>query len=164
MPYDPAPAATAAVAFFAMYAAHGVGDHWMQTCGQAAKKALDGAESTASAVWHCAKHVLTWTATLAVFLAVAGWWLGLPLRPGWVAAGLALNAVTHFVFDLRTPLVWLVEHVARRGGYIAHVQVVRPAGVERTGPGTAIFHLDQSAHVAVLFFAALLTAGPPWAG
>src|SRR6185369_9626725 len=116
-------AATAAFAFGAMLAGHYVGDQWIQTSGQACKKALDGAGGNACALWHCAKHVITWTATTVVFLAGGGWWLHLPFKPGWLAAGIAVNMVTHFVADLRTPLIWLARLLGR-GGYIEHAQVV----------------------------------------
>ena len=152
-------AATAAFAFGAMLAGHYVGDQWIQTSGQACKKALDGVGGNACALWHCAKHVITWTATTVVFLAGGGWWLHLPFKPGWLAAGIAVNMVTHFVADLRTPLIWLARLLGR-GGYIEHAQVVRPGGVQGTGPGTAVFHLDQSWHIAWLLVAALLVAGP----
>lgn len=154
-------AITAAVTFCAYLAGHYIGDQWIQTNGQACKKALDGATSRSCAMWHCAKHVTTWTATTVLFLAVAGWWLHLPLRPGWLCASIALNAVTHFVIDLRTPLIWVGKFLGR-GGYIEHCQVVRPAGAERTGPGTAVFHLDQSAHIAIAFAAALVSVGLPF--
>jgi hypothetical protein len=152
-------AATAAAAFGAMLAGHYIGDQWVQTSAQACNKALNGPAGPARAMWHCAKHVATWTATTVLFLLLAGWWLHLPLRPGWLIAGVALNAVTHFVIDLRTPLIRLAR-LANLSGYIEHVQVRRAAGVESTGPGTALFHLDQAAHIAVLFVAALLVAGP----
>ncbi len=152
-------AATAALAFGAMLAGHYIGDQWIQTNGQACKKALNGGQSPSCALWHCAKHVITWTATTVAFLAGAGWWLHLPLKPGWLAAGIAVNAVTHFIADLRTPLIWLGQLLGR-SNYIEHGQVVRPAGAERSGPGTAMFHLDQSWHIAWLLVAALLVAGP----
>lgn len=153
-------ALTVAVVFAAQLAGHYVGDHWVQTCAQACKKPLDAGEAAGCALWSCAKHVLTWTATIVVFAAGAVWWLNLSVRPGWVAASVVINAVTHFVIDLRTPMIWVAEHVFNRAGYIDHVQVVRPVGAERTGPGTAVFHLDQAAHIAVLFVGALVAAGP----
>jgi hypothetical protein len=152
-------AIVALVAFAFGLAGHYLGDHWVQTGCQAGKKALNGAETKACALWNCAKHVLTWTATVTMFIAGAGWWLHLPLRPGWLAAGITLNAVTHFVADLRTPLIWLARLLGR-GGYIDHVNVQRASGVESTGPGTAIFELDQSWHIAWLAISALVIAGP----
>jgi hypothetical protein len=152
-------AVTTAVSFCAMLAGHYIGDHWLQTSGQACKKALNGGESRACALWHCAKHVITWSASTVAFVSVAGWWLHLPLHLGWLAAGIAVNAVTHFVADLRTPLIRLAQLLGR-GGYIEHSQVMRPAGAQPTGPGTALFHLDQAWHIAWMFVAALLIAGP----
>lgn len=164
MPYDVelvARAALALTAFAFGLAGHYLGDHWIQTSPQACKKALNGGGTRACALWHCAKHVTTWTATVTVFIAVAGWWLHLPLKPGWLAAGMALNAATHFVADLRTPLLWLARLLGR-GGYLQHATVVRaPAGgADPTGPGTAAFELDQSWHIAWLAVAALVIAGP----
>jgi Protein of unknown function (DUF3307) len=152
-------AATAAIAFGAQLAGHYIGDQWIQTNGQACKKALDGPERRAVAMWHCAKHVITWAATVTAFLSGAGLWLHLPLKPGWLAAGIAVNVITHFIADLRTPLIWIGQLLGR-GSYIEHSQVMRPDGAQKTGPGTAIFHLDQSWHIAWLLVASLLIAGP----
>jgi hypothetical protein len=164
MPYDielVARAALALVAFAFGLAGHYVGDHWIQTSPQACRKALNGGDSRTVAMWHCAKHVVTWAATVTVFIAGAAWWLHLPLRPGWLIAGMTLNAVTHFVADLRTPLIWIVRLVGR-GGYVDNCHVVRTAGApaETTGPGTAAFELDQSWHIAWLAVSALVIAGP----
>lgn len=161
MPYDDLTrAVTAALAFAAMLAGHYIGDQWVQTSAQACKKALNGGAGAGCAVWHCAKHVLTWTATTMAFLLGAVWWLHLPLRPGWVAVAVTVNAVTHFVADLRTPLIWFCRLLGM-GGYIDHTQVTRAGGqVQGTGPGTGLFHLDQAWHIAWLLVAALLVAGP----
>lgn len=152
-------AAVSATAFAALYAGHYLGDQWAQTAAQACKKSLDrpGAR-TAEAHWHCFKHVFTYTlGGLALFL-LAAVWLGLPVRPGWLAAGLAVNAISHYIVDLRTPLFWLAKKVGRMG-YIEHCQVVRPTGAEKVGPGTGSFHLDQAWHFIWIFFSALLIAG-----
>src|SRR5690242_21078110 len=47
------------VAFAALYAAHQVGDHWVQTQDQADRKGRPGAEGRIT----CAAHVMTYTAT-----------------------------------------------------------------------------------------------------
>ena len=125
-------------------AGHYVGDHWVQTNFQACEKALDRPGCrTLIALFACAKHVIGWSTTVAVCIVGASWWLGLPIRPAWFAAGMAINAITHFVADLRTPLIWLGRKLGR-GGYIDHVQVHRGKVVERTGPGTALFHASSS--------------------
>lgn len=152
-------AVVASTAFGALYAGHYLGDQWVQTAGQACKKSLDrpGAK-TLEAHWHCAKHVFTYTlGGLALYL-MASAWLDLPVRPGWVAAGLAVNAVSHYIVDLRTPLMWMAKKIGRYG-YIEHCQVVRPTGPERVGPGTGAFHLDQAWHFIWIFLSALLIAG-----
>jgi hypothetical protein len=154
-------ALTTLIAFGFGLAGHYIGDHWIQTHGQACNKALDRPGChIPSAVWACAKHVITWSATVTGFVALAGWWLALPLRPGWLAAGMTVNAVTHFVADLRTPLIWL-GRLAGRGSYIDHIQVNRGKTVEKVGPGTALFHLDQAWHIGWLAVSALLIGGPP---
>lgn len=162
MPHDVTTAAlTALVAFCFGLAGHYVGDHWVQTSAQACEKALDRPGcNILVALYACAKHVLGWSTTVAVCIVGACWWLGLDLRPGWFAAGMALNAVSHFVADLRTPLIWLGGKLGR-AGYIAHSQVHRGKAVEKTGPGTALFHLDQSWHILWLAVSALVMAGPP---
>lgn len=154
-------AVTTLVYCFFGLAGHYVGDHWVQTNFQACEKALDrpGCRKLI-ALFACAKHVLGWSTTVAVCIAGASWWLGLPIRPAWFAAGMAINAITHFVADLRTPLIWLGRKLGR-GGYIDHVQVHRGKVVERTGPGTALFHLDQSWHIFWLAVSSLVMAGPP---
>jgi len=152
-------AITTLVAFAFGLAGHYVGDHWLQTHEQACKKGLNGGNGRMCAMWNCAKHVITWSAAVTVFIAAAGWWLHLPLRPGWLAAGMALNAVTHFVADLRTPLLWLGRRLGR-GRYLDYGNVVRSSGTAEGGPGTAAFHLDQAWHIAWLAVSALVMAGP----
>jgi hypothetical protein len=150
-----------ALAAFAFgLAGHYIGDQWLQTHGQACKKSLGGDSCRRVAMWHCAKHVLVWTATVTVFVVGAGWWLHLPMKPGWLAAGMAVNAITHFVADLRTPLIWIACRFFNRAAYIDYVNVVRASGTETVGPGTAVFHLDQSWHIAWLAVSALVIAGP----
>lgn len=159
MPYaDLVRAVTTAVVFCAMLAGHFVGDHWVQTSKQAVKKSI-AANGKACAIWHCAKHVTTWSAVVLGCVAGAGVWLNLPLRPGWLLAAIMINAVTHFVADLRAPLIWLAHRLCRTA-YMTHVQVVRPAGVDTGGgPGTALFWLDQSWHIFWAFVAACVAAG-----
>jgi hypothetical protein len=160
MPYDDlVRTITAVLAFCAMLAGHYIGDQWVQTSAQACNKGLGNGASRGCALWNCGKHVAGWTVTTTGFFLAASWWLHLPLRPGWLAAGVTVNAVTHFVADLRTPLLWLAR-VIGRAGYLGHVQVVRPSGGDAFGPGTAAFHLDQAWHIAWLLVAALLIAGP----
>jgi hypothetical protein len=138
-------AATFAAVFAALAAGHQAGDYWVQTDSQAARKGGPGWPGRRA----CAAHVATYTVTLAACLAVAAWWLSLPLSAGWVTAGLAVSAVTHYFADRRKPL----ERVA---GIIPG-----KLGFYRMGDGLAsgAAHLDQAWHWCWLFAAALLIAG-----
>ncbi|MBO4205282.1 DUF3307 domain-containing protein [Micromonospora echinofusca] len=130
-------AAFAAV-FIALYAAHQVGDHWIQTQHQATCKGAPGRRGRVA----CAAHVVTYTATAVVALAVTAVTLGLALDPGQTVAGLAVSGVSHYVIDRRRPLRRLADWLGKD-----------PAWLERGG---GLYALDQSAHVGFLFAAALV--------
>ncbi|MFF1799472.1 hypothetical protein ACFVXQ_35590, partial [Kitasatospora sp. NPDC058263] len=89
-----------------------VADHWIQTDHQAATKGqhdhTDG-QSSAAGRRACAAHVATYTATQAAVLLGGARLLGVRLRPGPVAAALALSAVTHYAADRREPLRRLAD-------------------------------------------------------
>jgi hypothetical protein len=141
---SPGAATVFATVFAALLAGHQVADYWVQTGGQAMRKGLPGWPGRRA----CAAHVATYTLTLAAFLALAAWWLALPVSPGWAAAGLAVSAVTHYFADRRTPLARLAARLGLGGFW-------------RSGEGLAsgAAHLDQSWHWLWLFAAALITAG-----
>jgi hypothetical protein len=140
----------------ALTAAHEVGDQWVQTHHQACTKGRPGWAGRRA----CAAHVATYTATGALAALVASRRLNVPLRPAQLAAGLVLNAASHYVADRREPLRKLAR-LARRSNYLTSVTVVRQKGeeAEDAGPGTALFHLDQSWHYGWIFIAALVAAG-----
>ncbi|MER5326916.1 hypothetical protein [Streptosporangium roseum] len=83
-------------------------------------KASPGGSATAQCHTHPAGwtanlgHVTTYSLTLAVALAVVGWRFQLGYAPGWVAAGLALNAVTHAWADRRAPLRALAVAIGKK--------------------------------------------------
>jgi len=137
-------AAVFAAVFTAFFAGHQVADYWGQRSWEAAGKGLPGWAGRRA----CASHVAGYTLILAVFLAVAAWQLALPVSPGRAAAGLAVSAVTHYFADRRRPL----ERLARLAG---------KGELWSAGQGLAVgsAYLDQSFHVAMLFAAALVTAG-----
>ncbi len=136
-------AAVFAAALGAYLAGHQVADYWVQTSAQAMRKGLPGWPGRRA----CAAHVTFYTLTLAGFLALAAWWLALPVSPGWAAAGLAVSAVTHYFADRRKPLARLAD-LAGSGEFW------------RSGEGLAsgAAHLDQAWHWLWLFVAALITA------
>ncbi|MBL6277506.1 DUF3307 domain-containing protein [Micromonospora fiedleri] len=138
-PTDPRAAVFAAV-FVALYAAHQVADHWIQTQHQADCKGQPGWAGRLA----CAAHVATYTATavLALVFLIAG--TGLRLDPSGVAVGLGISAVTHYIADRRTPLRWIADQLRKS-----------PAWLDKAG---GMYALDQSWHVGWLFIAALFCA------
>ncbi len=145
------PAVFAAV-FVALYAAHEVGDHWLQTHHQACGKD----EAGWSGRILCARHVAVLTATKATALAMVTAALGLSLNPYAVATALVLDAVSHYWADRRSTLLaladWLGRTVIRGKGDFARFGdgVAAPTG-------TGAYSLDQSWHIGWLFVAALIT-------
>lgn len=138
------PAVFAAL-FAALYAAHEVGDHWVQTHRQACGKGAP----TWRGRWLCAGHVASLTATKAAAVAVVAVATGLSLSLWAVAAGLLLDAVTHYWADRRTTLAALAERVKK--GEFARL------GDGAAAPaGTGAYALDQSWHVGWLLVAALV--------
>ncbi|GAA4846338.1 hypothetical protein [Kitasatospora terrestris] len=105
-------AARFAAAYALLRAAADVADHWVQTDHQARTKGQhdhhDG-QSSAAGRKACAAHVATYTATQAAALLAGSRLLGVRLRPGPVAAALALSAITHYVADRREPLRRLAD-------------------------------------------------------
>jgi hypothetical protein len=145
-------AAVFGAAFAALYVAHQVADHWVQTDRQAAAK---GAADWRGRV-ACTAHVVTYTATAVVTLAVVVGVLGLPVAPWRVGLGLAVSGVTHWLIDRRWPLVWLADHTGSR----AFVRMGKPRDNHDDNAclGTGAYALDQSAHTLFLFVAALIIA------
>ncbi|RAJ42818.1 hypothetical protein K353_02495 [Kitasatospora sp. SolWspMP-SS2h] len=105
-------AARFAAAYALLRAAADVADHWVQSDHQATTKGQhdhnEGQSSTAGRA-ACAAHVATYTATQAAALLAGSRLLGVRLRPGPLAAGLALSAVTHYIADRREPLRRLAD-------------------------------------------------------
>jgi hypothetical protein len=130
------PGAVAAV-FVALYAAHQVADHWIQTQHQADHKADPG--------WRghfvCAAHVATYTVTAGVALGALCVVTGLHLDFGRTVAGLTVSAVTHHFADRRAPLRRMAAALGKSSAW-----------VERGG---GLYALDQSWHIGWLFVAAL---------
>jgi hypothetical protein len=145
-------AITFAATFAALYAAHQVADHWIQTDHQAGTKGAAGWRGRLA----CMAHVATYTATSAVFLGALAWRCGLDLPSGHLAAGLAVSAVTHYFADRRTPLRRLAELVG--SGRLWVLGAPRAGHNDNPSLGTGAYALDQSWHVGWLFIAALVIA------
>ncbi len=144
--------ATFAAAFAALYAAHQVGDHWIQSQHQADHKGLPGWAGR----WNCAKRVVTYGLTQLAALALLAIFAELPLHPATLAAGMAVNLATHYIADRRTPLLRLA--MATGSARFWRLGAPRPDHDDNPSLGTGAYALDQSWHVGWLFISALIIA------
>lgn len=144
-------AAVFAASFVALYAGHEFADHWVQSAHQAAAKGARTAEGRRA----CAGHVATLTATKCLTLLATSRATGLRLSPGRTLAALALDAATHYWIDRRFTLrglAHLIDPINGKAGFY-------DLGDDAAAPcGTGRYALDQAAHVAMLWAAALLVA------
>lgn len=149
------PAARFAAVFAVLYAAHEVGDQWVQYHEDAAHKQ----DQTAAGQHACARHVATYTTTTALAVGVANATLRLGLTWRGLIVGQAVSAATHYIVDRGLPLRRIASKIDK-GGYIDKITVVRQPGAEMSavGPGTGAYALDQSWHIGWLAVAALATA------
>lgn len=125
-----------------LHAGHTAADYWVQTGHQAVTKGGTGWEARRA----CAAHVATLTATQAAFLALGAFSSGerLPIRR--VAAGLAVNAASHYVADRREPLRLLAERLA----WMGKDDYYRNGGAP---------HLDQAWHIGWCAVTAIIIGG-----
>ncbi|MFG1839120.1 DUF3307 domain-containing protein [Micromonospora sp. NPDC049175] len=141
---------TFAAVFVALYAAHQVADHWIQTQHQADHKGRAGWIGQ----WNCAKHVVTYGATqlvaLALLAAVTGWQPA--LAP--MVLGMAVNLASHYIADRRTPLFRLA--LATGSAVFWKLGTPRADRDDNPSLGTGAYALDQSWHIGWLFVAALI--------
>jgi hypothetical protein len=144
-------AALAAV-FIALFVAHQVADHWVQTQHQADCKGLPGWPGRIA----CAAHVSTYALTALIFLLILTVTVDVDLNAGPVASGLVISAVTHYIADRRTPLKRLAALVGADRFY--HLGIPRPGRDDNPSLGTGSYALDQSFHYLFLFVAALVIA------
>ncbi|UYB41706.1 DUF3307 domain-containing protein [Streptomyces sp. Je 1-4] len=152
-------ASTFAAVFIALYVAHSVGDHWVQTSHQSATKGRPGWVGRLAD----ARHVATLTATkLALLLPVAAL-LGLRLSVLGLVIGLGVDAVTHWWADRRSTLAWLAK-VTGKTEFYGFGTAAHPAhpttaeGKPAAHLGTGAYALDQSFHHLWLLIAAVLIA------
>lgn len=148
-------AAVLTASFVAMFAAHQVGDHWFQTPTQAMTKGGSGWSARAA----CARHVLALAATKGAALLVAFAVAGLPIRPLWWTAGLAVDAVSHYWADRRSTLRHLAALFGPGKAAFFDLGAPRPGHDDNPSLGTGAYALDQSWHHMFLFIAALIMAG-----
>ncbi len=151
-----------------LYAAHHVGDYWVQTDHQARHKGDAGYEGRIQ----CIAHVAGYLATQVVLLAVVNGVLDMHLNVWAVVAALLVSGVTHYLADRREH--GLMFKLARLlPGKAAFMELGRPrtgwiwaqAGDETVAPrddnpqlATGAWALDQAWHIFWGVFVAALLA------
>ena len=150
-------AATFAAVFAALFVAHSVGDHWVQTSAQSAAKGRPGWPGRLAD----ARHVATLTVTKLLVLLPAAALLGLHLSVWGLLAGLAVDAITHWWADRRSTLARLAALTGKSEFYSlgtpSHpAHPVTAKGEPAAHLGTGAYALDQSFHHLWLLVAALL--------
>ncbi|MFF1760387.1 transcriptional regulator [Streptomyces sp. NPDC058266] len=145
-------AAAFAAAFVALYVAHSVGDHWVQTSPQSANKGRPGWVGRLAD----ARHVATLTATKLALLLPVVWLLDLPLSVLGIVLGLGIDAVTHWWADRRSTLAWLAKVTGK--GEFYRLGAPRAGLDDNPHIGTGAYALDQSFHHLWLLVAALIIA------
>lgn len=139
-----------AAAFTALFAAHQIADHWIQTQHQAITKGEPGWRGRRACAGHVATYTLAQGAALAAVCAVTG---ERP-RPTRVAAALALSAATHYLADRRTPLRRMAEATGH-GDFFA-LGAPRAGRDDNPSLGTGAYAMDQSWHIGWIGVASLL--------
>jgi hypothetical protein len=129
-----------ATIFAALLVGHYLGDYFVQTDYQAQYKGKRGTRFLDRlGRWNCAKHAVTYTATLAAVLGAALAVDGVEadaraLLVIW--SGLILNGITHYIIDRR----WTLEALARLMG----------KGRWIDNDPEALPKFDQAAHIVIL--------------
>ncbi|MFJ2568227.1 transcriptional regulator [Streptomyces sp. NPDC087568] len=159
-------AAVFAAVFIALYVAHSVGDHWVQTSHQAAHKGENDkspGQSSRTGRLACTLHVIGLTITKGIALAAVVLVLDLPVTVTGLVVGLGIDAATHWWADRRSTLAWLAKVTGKTEflslGTPAHpAHPVTTSGGYAPTLGTGAYALDQSFHHLFLGVAALLIA------
>jgi len=140
------PAAFAAI-FAALYAAHELGDHWVQTHHQALTK---GRPDTIGRL-ACLRHVASLTAVkaAAIVLVVLVCGIAFPFSGALVVLALGFDAASHYWADRRTTLAALADRLGK-GDF------VRLGDGFAAPTGTGAYALDQSWHITWLLVTSLL--------
>lgn len=131
---------------------HEIGDQWVQTHHQALTKGRPGWDGRLA----CARHVAGITAAHGLALAAGCAVTRDRLRPGRVAAGLAIIAVSHYWADRRTTLAQLAERIGK--GEYYRLGSPRPDRDDNVTTGTGAYQLDQAWHAGWIAVAACIIA------
>ena len=146
-------------AIIALFVAHSIGDHWVQSSCQAAAKGQSGWTGRLA----CGRHVLGLTVTKGVALAPVVLMLDLSVSVLGLMLGLGVDAITHYWADRRSTLKRLADLCGKAEfhslGTPAHPgHPVTADGTYAPTLGTGAYALDQSFHHLWLFVAALIIA------
>lgn len=138
-------------AAMALYAAHHVGDYWVQTHHQAMHKGDAGPDGRFQCLAHVLSYVLTQAVFLAALAAVTGWrWSFWPF-----VAALTISGVTHYAADRRErgALYWLAQRMPWKRGFLELGAARQPEHLEIWGPcsscdgrGSGGTAADESTH------------------
>jgi hypothetical protein len=147
-----------ATAAIALYAAHHVGDYWVQSDSWAREKGMPTIDGRLA----CALHVLSYVMTQLVFLAAALIVTGVGPDLTWqLPAALAVSGVTHWTADRREHglMFWLARKIPGKANFLV---LGAPRGRhydDNPTLGTGAWALDQSWHIFWgVFVAALIIA------
>ncbi|OLT12974.1 hypothetical protein BJF79_03475 [Actinomadura sp. CNU-125] len=136
--------------YAALHAGHTVGDYWVQTARCAHVKGMPGPAGNRA----CAIHVATLTATQVAFLALASTSSGERLSARRAAAGLAVNAISHYVMDRRDHGVLpILCRALRRIGKDEYAELGKP------GLASGAAYLDQAWHIGWCAISAAIISG-----
>lgn len=153
----------------ALYAAHHVGDYWIQTDHQARHKGLAGRAGRVA----CTQHVLTYLLTQWVCLTAVELTTRHTLMDWRGAVALAISGITHWTADRREHglMVWLARRLPGKARFLElgaprayQIYAIRPDGIEKVpldnpSLGTGAWALDQAWHIFFgVFVAALVVA------
>lgn len=99
-----------------LYAAHHVGDYWVQTHYQAQTKGKAGSEGRAA----CAGHVLTYIITQWWMLVAAVLLLDIDISGRGMVAALVVSGVTHYLADRREHglMFWLARRLPGKAAFL----------------------------------------------
>ncbi|MGI5469465.1 DUF3307 domain-containing protein [Streptomyces sp. CA-132043] len=145
-------AATFAAVFVALYVAHSVGDHWVQSSHQSVTKGRSGWVGRLADT----RHVATLTVTKVLALVPVVLLLDLHLSAAGLVIGLGVDAVSHWWADRRSTLAWLAKVTGKAEFY--RLGAPREGKDDNPHIGTGAYALDQSFHHLWLFVAALIIA------
>lgn len=134
----------------ALYAAHHVGDYWVQRDVDAKHKGDPGTLGRL----HCAAHVTTYLMTQVVFLIMITPLI--PNVPVWTTIpALIVSGVTHYVADRRAPLRKIASWIPGKGNFV-QLGVPRAGQDDNPQLATGLWALDQSWHIFWGVFVAAL--------